>query len=68
MVLREEGARTHPECPLLVAFEDMVSFYDVHSGKRVRAVDTPDEAYEYEQHPDTRLNDGRFVSSTFGVW
>ncbi|CAM9519172.1 unnamed protein product [Hapterophycus canaliculatus] len=57
---REGGGigRREPGCPLIVAFEDGFFLYDPSTGRRApaRARGAVDE---YEQLPNTRLNDGR---------
>lgn len=57
LAVREGGGR-EPDCPLVVAFEDAFSLYDPCTGKRVAAA-AAGEASDYEQLPNTRLNDGR---------
>lgn len=53
-----EGRGREPDCPLLVSFEDAFSLYNPSTGKRVPAA-AAGEPDEYEQLPNTRLNDGR---------
>ncbi|CAN0443224.1 unnamed protein product [Pylaiella littoralis] len=57
LALREGGGR-EPGCPLVVAFEDGFSLYDPSTKRRFSAA-ARGEKDEYEQLPNTRLNDGR---------
>ena len=54
-----EGAVREPDCPLVVGFEDAFSLYNPYTGKRAPAA-APGAPDEYEQLPQSRLNDGRF--------
>lgn len=65
LVVREGGGR-EPSCPLLVAFEDGISLYDPCSGKRVPAAE-PGAIDDYEQLPNTRMNDGRWACALCAV-
>ncbi|CAM9507494.1 unnamed protein product [Ascophyllum nodosum] len=53
-----EGAVREPDCPLVVGFEDAFSLYNPYTGKRAPAA-APGAPDEYEQLPQSRLNDGR---------
>ena len=56
---RQGGGRVS-DCPFLVSFEDAFSLYSPRTGKRVPAA-ASGEPDEYEQLPNTRLNDGRYL-------
>ncbi|CBJ26783.1 regucalcin [Ectocarpus siliculosus] len=60
LALREGGARGRkPGYPLVVAFEDGFFLCDPSTGGRVAAAAAAGGEDEYEQLPNTRLNDGR---------